>query len=97
MVHTPLEPLPECCTRHELCHIHSLILTFFQVGLLPNDSDGLERVPQAYEYFKSTGYRNEILARGFKDTHSRSVPIDFIGVWCVWWNVDQDWTLTQSI
>ena len=50
-----------------------------QVGLLSKDNT--EQVAFAYKLYKSSG--NEDLARGFKETFSRPVPIDFVGVWWV--------------
>ena len=60
---------------------HDLFLTLtrlaVKVGLLSKDN--MEQIPFAYELYKSSG--NEALARGFKETFSRVVPIDFVGVW----------------
>ena len=71
---------------HYTVHHLSLNTNIVKVGLLPKDE--LERIPEAYAHFRSIGFRSDILARGFKETYSRSVPIDFIGVWCVWWDID---------
>lgn len=50
-----------------------------KVGLLSKDN--VEQVPFAYKLYKSTGSKKDALARGFKLTFSRIVPIDFVGVW----------------
>jgi hypothetical protein len=50
-----------------------------QVGLLSKDNT--EQIPFAYRLYKSTTKRDEALASGFKETFSRAVPIDFVGVW----------------
>ena len=50
-----------------------------KVGLLSKDN--VEQVPFAYKLYKSSGKSNDALARGFKQTFSRVVPIDFVGVW----------------
>jgi hypothetical protein len=47
-----------------------------QVGLLSRDN--MEQVSFAYKVYKST---DDALARGFKATFCRNVPIDFVGVW----------------
>ena len=52
-----------------------------QVGLLSKDNK--EQMPFAYKLYKATGSSNEALARGFKETFCRPVPIDFVGVWWV--------------
>jgi len=67
---------------------HDLFLTptrlTVKVGLLSKDN--VEQVPFAYKLYKSSG--NEALARGFKQTFSRVVPIDFVGVW---WAEPSSW------
>jgi hypothetical protein len=50
-----------------------------QVGLLFENNE--EQIPFAYKLYKSTRPKNEDLARGFKATFSRDVPIEFVGVW----------------
>ena len=50
-----------------------------KVGLLSKDN--VEQVPFAYKLYKSTGSKKDALARGFKSTFGRIVPIDFVGVW----------------
>jgi len=50
-----------------------------KVGLLSKDN--VEQVPFAYKLYKSTGSKKDALARGFKATFCRNVPIDFVGVW----------------
>jgi hypothetical protein len=48
-----------------------------KVGLLSKDN--VEQISFAYKLYKTTG--NATLAQGFKETFSRNVPIDFVGVW----------------
>jgi len=50
-----------------------------KIGLLSKDN--VEQIPFAYKLFKSTSSSDIALARGFKATFSRDVPIDFLGVW----------------
>ncbi|KAI0345858.1 hypothetical protein BDW22DRAFT_1405674 [Trametopsis cervina] len=50
-----------------------------KIGLLPKDNP--EQVPMAYKLFKKTDPVSVQLAAGFKQTFSRSVQIDFVGVW----------------
>ena len=50
-----------------------------QVGLLSKDNT--EQIPFAYKLYKSTSSSDGPLARGFKETFCRPVPIDFVGVW----------------
>lgn len=52
-----------------------------QVGLLSKDN--VEQVPFAYKVYKSTSSSDEALAREFKETFCRPVPIEFVGVWWV--------------
>ena len=63
--------------------LHDLFLTStrlaVKVGLLSKDN--VEQVPFAYKLYKSSSKRNENLAKGFKETFCRVVPIDFVGVW----------------
>jgi uncharacterized protein (DUF2235 family) len=51
----------------------------YKVGLLSKDNT--EQIPFAYKLYKSSSSSNEALARGFKETFCRPVPIDFVGVW----------------
>ena len=50
-----------------------------QVGLLSKDNT--EQISFAYKLYKSSSSSDETLARGFKETFCRPVPIDFVGVW----------------
>jgi uncharacterized protein (DUF2235 family) len=50
-----------------------------KVGLLSKDNT--EQIPFAYKLYKSSSSSNDALARGFKETFCRPVPIDFVGVW----------------
>ena len=63
--------------------LHDLFLTStrlaVKVGLLSKDN--VEQVPFAYKLYKSSSKSNETLAKGFKETFCRVVPIDFVGVW----------------
>jgi uncharacterized protein (DUF2235 family) len=52
-----------------------------QVGLLSKDNTA--QIPFAYKLYKSSSSSDEALARGFKETFCRPVPIDFVGVWWV--------------
>jgi hypothetical protein len=52
-----------------------------QVGLLSKDNT--EQIPFAYKLYKSDKSSDVALAEGFKETFSRPVPIDFVGVWWV--------------
>ena len=52
-----------------------------QVGLLSKDNT--EQIPFAYKLYKSSSSSDEALARGFKETFCRPVPIEFVGVWWV--------------
>jgi hypothetical protein len=52
-----------------------------QVGLLSKDNT--EQIPFAYKLYKSSASSDDALARGFKETFCRPVPIDFVGVWWV--------------
>ena len=55
----------------------------FQVGLLSKDN--IEQIPFAYKLFAAS--KNDDLAKGFKATFSREVPIEFVGVWWVSWHL----------
>ena len=48
-----------------------------QVGLLSKDNT--EKIPFAYKLYKSSSSSNEALAREFKETFCRPVPIEFVG------------------
>jgi len=50
-----------------------------KVGLLSKDNT--DQIPFAYKLYKSTNSSDEALARGFKETFCRPVPIEFVGVW----------------
>ena len=50
-----------------------------KVGLLPKYN--VEQVPFAWKFYQSTDKASMIEAEGFKKTFSRSVEIDFLGVW----------------
>jgi uncharacterized protein (DUF2235 family) len=52
-----------------------------QVGLLSRDNT--DQIPFAYKLYKSSSSSDDSLARGFKETFCRPVPIDFVGVWWV--------------
>ena len=70
--------------RYHIFILHpSLTPTRFtmQVGLLSKDNT--EQMPFAYKLYKSSSKSDEALARGFKETFCRPVPIDFVGVWWV--------------
>jgi hypothetical protein len=41
--------------------------------------DNVKQIPFAYKLYKSE--RKSDIAKGFKATFSRSVTIDFVGVW----------------
>ena len=66
-------------------HIYILYLSLtptrlaMQVGLLVKDN--MDQIPFAYKLYKSTSSSDEALARGFKETFCRPVPIEFVGVW----------------
>ncbi|KAF8587599.1 hypothetical protein K439DRAFT_1385725 [Ramaria rubella] len=49
------------------------------VGLLPVGN--IEQVGFAYNMYKKTGKKNNLLAQGFKQTFSRTVSIEFMGCW----------------
>jgi hypothetical protein len=64
----------------------SLMPTRFaiQVGLLSKDNT--EQIPFAYKLYKSSypsSSSGGTLAKGFKKTFCRPVPIEFVGVWWV--------------
>jgi hypothetical protein len=70
--------------RHHIYILHlSLTPTrlAIQVGLLSKDNT--EQIPSAYKLYKSSSSSDEALARGFKETFCRAVPIEFVGVWWV--------------
>jgi hypothetical protein len=77
------EHLRGCCTRYNslLCLYTHLSLTptrlAIQVGLLSKDNT--EKIPFAYKLYKSSSSSNEALAREFKETFCRPVPIEFVG------------------
>lgn len=79
------ERLRGCCTRYNspIYLRTSLCLTptrlAMQVGLLSKDNT--EQISFAYKLYKSSSSSDETLARGFKETFCRPVPIDFVGVW----------------
>ncbi|KAG0703790.1 hypothetical protein DFH29DRAFT_915099 [Suillus ampliporus] len=50
-----------------------------KVGLLPKSN--LEQICFAYEAYKHTGTQADALAAGFKQTFSREVKVEFVGVW----------------
>jgi uncharacterized protein (DUF2235 family) len=52
-----------------------------QVGLLSKDNT--EQISFAYKLYKSSSSSDDALAKGFKETFCRPVPIDFLGVWWV--------------
>jgi hypothetical protein len=67
-----------------------------KVGLLSKDN--VEQVPFAYKLYNSSGKSNETLARGFKQTFCRVVPIEFVGVW--WADLSslcRKWKLIRTI
>ncbi|KAI0248361.1 hypothetical protein BJV78DRAFT_1131702 [Lactifluus subvellereus] len=61
-----------------------------KVGLLSKDN--LEQIPFAYKLYKSK--RKSDVAKGFKDTFSRSVTIDFVGVWDTVASIGAIWSRT---
>ena len=52
---------------------------FAKIGLLSKDN--VEQVPFAYKLYKRTDAAGIALAAGFKQTFSRDVGIEFVGVW----------------
>lgn len=50
-----------------------------RVGLIPKSDD--EQVSFAYKAYKQTGAQADVLAAGFKQTFSRDVKVEFVGVW----------------
>ncbi|KAI0322401.1 hypothetical protein OF83DRAFT_1094151 [Amylostereum chailletii] len=50
-----------------------------KVGLLSKDNE--QQIPFAYNLYKSESASDQPLARGFKLTFCREVPIEFMGVW----------------
>lgn len=57
---------------------HAVVL---QVGLLPKNND--ENISFAYSKYIDTSPEGITRAAGFKAAFSRTVDIDFMGVWCV--------------
>ena len=79
-MHIPPGLSPGCCTRWDLSfHLTILRLTVpsSQIGLLGKDN--IQQIPFAYKMFQTSN--NHALAKGFKATFCREVPIEFIGVW----------------
>lgn len=52
-----------------------------KVGLLPKSNE--EQISFAYKRYKDTSDTGKRRAKGFKAAFSRTVSINFIGVWCV--------------
>jgi hypothetical protein len=52
-----------------------------QVGLLPTSD--VQQIGFAYSAYKQTGVEADALAAGFKQTFSRDVKVEFVGVWQV--------------
>lgn len=50
-----------------------------KVGLLPKSD--IQQVGFAYDAYKQTGVQADALAAGFKQTFSRDVKVEFVGVW----------------
>ncbi|KAG2151424.1 hypothetical protein DEU56DRAFT_777810 [Suillus clintonianus] len=50
-----------------------------KVGLLPKSN--IQQIGFAYEAYKQTGVQADALAAGFKQTFSRDVKVEFVGVW----------------
>ncbi|KAG1818458.1 uncharacterized protein BJ212DRAFT_1446354 [Suillus subaureus] len=50
-----------------------------KVGLLPKSD--IQQVGFAYSAYKQTGVQADALAAGFKQTFSRDVKVEFVGVW----------------
>lgn len=50
-----------------------------KVGLLPKSN--VEQICFAYDAYKQTGVQADALAAGFKQTFSRDVKVEFVGVW----------------
>jgi uncharacterized protein (DUF2235 family) len=50
-----------------------------QVGLLPKSN--LQQISFAYQAYRQTGKQADELAAGFKQTFSRNVKVEFVGVW----------------
>ncbi|KAG1906398.1 uncharacterized protein F5891DRAFT_1002156 [Suillus fuscotomentosus] len=51
----------------------------YKVGLLPKSD--LQQISFAYDAYKTTGVQADALAAGFKQTFSRDVKVEFVGVW----------------
>lgn len=67
-----------CMIRYPIPHLTSVpTRSVVKVGLLSKDN--VEEASFAYRLYKADG--NECIAQGFKETFSRNVPIDFLGVW----------------
>lgn len=49
------------------------------VGLLPAGNE--EQVTIAYDIYRTDNKEGYALSDGFRDTFSRVVPIEFVGVW----------------
>ncbi|KAG1766203.1 hypothetical protein EDD22DRAFT_1012012, partial [Suillus occidentalis] len=52
-----------------------------KVGLLPKSD--VQQICFAYDAYKQTGVQADALAAGFKQTFSRDVKVEFVGVWQV--------------
>ncbi|KAG2066291.1 hypothetical protein BDR04DRAFT_1106848 [Suillus decipiens] len=50
-----------------------------RVGLLPKSDD--QQISFAYNAYRQTGTQADMLAAGFKQTFSRDVKVEFVGVW----------------
>ena len=73
-------PSPAWSTRYAALssHFSSLMRVIYQVGLLPASNH--QQIPFAYKMYS----RNDKIcekSKGFKETFSMDVEIDFIGVW----------------
>jgi hypothetical protein len=56
-----------------------LVTNTLSVGLLPAGND--EQVTIAYDIYRTDTKEGYTLSDGFRDTFSRVVPIEFVGVW----------------
>ena len=65
-----------CCRSFDIAFC---VKTFSQVGLLPKSN--LQQISFAYEAYKQTGKQADELAAGFKQTFSRDVKVESVGVW----------------
>lgn len=52
---------------------------FLKVGLLPRSMP--EQIPFAYKLYKDNTRKGYELSKGFKQTFSSEIKIDFVGVW----------------